>query len=281
MIDDRVWMTFAAGVYATTLLLTAFSVFVRHRKPYRSVTFGLILFGFLIQTAGLHMRGIAIGSCPIGNPFEVLQFVSWSIMVVFLVLGSVFRMSLLGTFCATLAMVLNVISHLVPAWDRPHPAGIFGGNPWIEAHASMALFSYGVFGLLAVTGIMYLLQNHSLKQKSPGPLFRLLPSLAQLDLFNLRLATVGVLVFSVSLAIGSVYWVGNWENVTVGKLITTLLLWAGYIALLVGRWAKWLRGPRFAWAAVILFVIALVILWPVDSARETADEPTSTVFQLW
>jgi ABC-type uncharacterized transport system permease subunit len=28
---------------------------------------------------------------------------------------------------------------------------IFGGNPWIELHAALAIFSYGVFGLLALT----------------------------------------------------------------------------------------------------------------------------------
>src|SRR5690606_13094825 len=111
-------------------------------------------------------RGLAVQSCPIGNPFEVLQFVSWSIVLIYILTGPVFRTSLLGSFCAVLAGLLSVGSLLVPSWDQPYPAGaLFGGDAWVEAHAAIALFSYGLFGMLAVTSVMYLLQNYGLKHK--------------------------------------------------------------------------------------------------------------------
>jgi HemX protein len=271
--DDRLWMALGAMVFAAALGFSLFSVFVRRQLPERPWMLLLLLLGFAFQTVGLHLRGIEIRSCPIGNPFEVLQFISWSTIVVYLLTGTIFRTSLLGSFCATLAMALSILSFAVPAWDNPHPSGLFGGNPWIEAHASLAVFSYGVFGLLAVTGAMYLLQDYGLKRKRFTILFRLLPPLAQLDLVNLRLASVGVGVFSFSLVIGSVYWIGHWDAVALGKLVTTLLLWLGYLVLLFGRWLKWLRGTRFAWAAIILFVSALVVLWPVEEARTASLDP--------
>jgi len=265
--DDRMWMALGAGVFALALGYSLFSVFVRRALPHRPTVFAMLIIGFVFQTVGLHLRGLEVHSCPIGNPFEVLQFVSWSSIIVFFFTGTIFRTSLLGGFIACLSMSLSIVSFAVPAWDRPYPYGLFGGNPWIEAHASLALFSYGVFGLLAVTAAMYLLQNHGLKRKRFTILFRLLPPLAKLDLVNLRLAFVGVAVFTGSLAIGSVYWFGHWDTVTIGKLLTTIGLWVGYVALLLGRWLKWLRGPRFAWAAVLLFAGALFVLWPVENAR--------------
>lgn len=270
---DRLWMALGAGVFAIALGVALFSVFARRQMPHRPLMFFLLIVGFVFQTVGLHLRGLEVGSCPIGNPFEVLQFVSWSTTIVFFLTGSIFRMSLLGSFCASLAMLLSVVSFAVPGWDAVHRSGIFGGNPWIETHASLALFSYGVFGMLAVTATMYLLQDYGLKRKRFTILFKLLPPLTKLDLVNLRLAAIGAVVFSISLIIGSVYWVGHWDRVTVAKLVPTILLWAAYLALLFARWAKWLRGPRFAWAAVLLFFSALVVLWPVETARGSSEPP--------
>lgn len=268
MLDDRFWMFLGAGVYATALVIALFSLWQRRSEPSRPLILGLIIGGFVLQSIGLQMRGLAVKSCPIGNPFEILQFVSWSIVVVYFITGSVFRMSLLGSFCATLAVLLSVVSFAVPGWDQSRRIDPFGGNPWIEAHATVALFSYGVFGLFAVTSAMYLLQDHGLKHKRFKGLFRYLPPILQLDRVNFRLATVGVGVLTVALLIGSVYWVGNWDNLTQSKLWSTLLLWAAYLLVVLARWSKRLRGARFALFGVVLYIIALLVLWPVEENRE-------------
>ena len=65
-----------------------------------------------------------------------------------------------------MAAALTLVSLSFPAWDATRRAHVFGGNPWIELHAAIALFSYGVFGLVALTSVMYLLRNFSLKKKN-------------------------------------------------------------------------------------------------------------------
>ena len=53
-------------------------------------------------------------------------------------------------------------------WDYPywliHPTILFS-DPWIELHASIAIFSYGIFALLAIVSSMYLIQRKAILSK--------------------------------------------------------------------------------------------------------------------
>src|SRR4029077_491765 len=93
----------------------------------------------------------------------------------------------LGYFPACLAAALTLVSLGIPAWDAALRTHIFGGNQWIELHAALAVFSYGIFGLLALTALMFLLRNYSLKTKHLGGWFSFLPSILDLDHISVRL----------------------------------------------------------------------------------------------
>jgi len=51
---------------------------------------------FRLQTAFLSVRGHALGSCPITNLFEVLVFLAWSIALIYLLIGTTYRLSLMA-----------------------------------------------------------------------------------------------------------------------------------------------------------------------------------------
>ena len=275
--DERTWMLLGALLYAMSLLLAAVGLADRRRQfPHRYI-FGCVLIGFLLQTMGIHQRGLEVQSCPIGNPFEVLQFISWSMILIYILTGPMFRMSLLGSFSATAAAVLGLSSFVVPGGDAAYEPGLFGGNPWVETHAALALFSYGLFGMLAVTSGMYLLQNYGLKQKRTKGLFAYLPSIVQLEAVNHRLLWLACSFYTIALVIGSVTWVETWRDISLFKLIATVLLWAAYGSLLLARQRHWIRMHRAAWCGLVLFGLALLVLWPVEANRGT-DEPQAAVF---
>lgn len=277
--DARTWMLFGALLYAASLLLAAAGLLGKPRSLPRRLIFGCMVLGFLLQSVGLHQRGLAVQSCPIGNPFEVLQFVSWSTVLIYILTGPVFRTSLLGSFCGTLAVLLSLGSFFVPGWDRPYPpGGLFGGDPWVEAHAALALFSYGLFGMLAVTSAMYLLQNYGLKQKRTTGLFAYLPSIVQLEEMSRRLLVLGCLFYTVAIGIGSVSWLQNWQDLSIGKLVATVLLWVGYLVLLLARRRRWITVQRAAWCGLLLFAVALLVLWPVEANRDVAARAAAAVF---
>ena len=62
------------------------------------MTFWAICAGFLFTNVFLFQRGHAIGRCPITNSFEVLVFMTWSMVLIYLVIGSGYRLSLMGAF---------------------------------------------------------------------------------------------------------------------------------------------------------------------------------------
>ena len=227
----------------------------------------LLAAGLLFQTIGLHIRGMAVGGCPLGNKFEIVQFVAWSSIVLYFVVGPAFRVSLLGLFSAGYTACLAFLSLLIPAWDAARGEKLFGNNPWIELHAALAVFSYGAFGLLALTSIMHLLQNWNLKHKHLNNLFWFLPSVVQLDQINFRLLLAAETLLTVSLALGSVWWMRNTASVDTIKLAGTIGVWLAYGIALALRWKHRLVSAKFAWVCLVLFACALVVLESVNSSR--------------
>lgn len=264
--SDRTWLWSAAGLYLVGFLLGTWSL-LRGGRPLNLAMYVLIVAGYALQVTGLYLRGLAVGGCPLGNTFELYQFTAWSAISLYLVVGVTFRTSLLGYFTSCLAASLTLVSLALPAWDSTRSSGIFGNNPWIEFHAALALFSYGVFGLLALTALMLQLRNYSLKSKHVSGWFSFLPSLVDLDLISVRLLGFGVALLTAALAVGSVHWLQNTASVHWPKLLATLTVWACYTFTLGLRLRGRLPVRRFAWVALLLFVLALLTLGVINANR--------------
>lgn len=262
----RTWLWAAAGFYFAGFALGTIAL-LRHGRPSGTATYALIAIGYVLQLIGLGVRGRAVGGCPLGNQFELCQFTVWSAITLYLFVGVTFRNSLLGYFTSSLAAALTLLSLAIPAWDATQRTHIFGSNPWIELHAALAVFSYGVFALLSLTSILFLLRNHSLKSKHLGGWFSFLPSILDLDQIGVRLLGAGVGILAISLAVGSVYWVRDISTVNLTKLLVTLSVWIAYATALTLRLRGVLLAKRFAWACLALFVVALLSLGPVDRSR--------------
>lgn len=267
LLTDRATLWIGALLYLAGFLAGCFELARRARASESRIVLRVLLAGGLVvQTMGLYLRGLSVGGCPLGNKFEIVQFVAWASMVLYFVVGPAFRVSLLGLFAAGYAAILAFVSLLVPQWDAVRGLRIFGHNPWIEFHAALAVFSYGVFGLLALTSAMHLLQSWSLKHKRLDGLFWFLPSVLQLDQINVRLLYAGETVLTLSLAVGASWWVRNLNSVDHMKLLVTVAVWVAYLAAALLRWRGRLLATRFAWVCVALFFAALVSLGPVNSS---------------
>ena len=270
--DERSLAWIATVIYSMACFLDL-GALLQKRRYLRSILFTLVAGGWVIQTLALMKRGYILQACPLGNPFEILQFITWSSIGLYLLLFPFYRINLLGFFSSALATILNLFSLLLPGADTPYTGTIFGGNPWVELHAALAIFSYGIFGVLASIATMYLLQQHGLKSKSRHSLFRFLPSIRELDAVGLHLIGIGTLLLTIALGVGSIYWMPNIDSVSLWKLGFTGLLWLGYTVALVLRFQRRLISRRFAWACVGLVLFALMTLWPVDQSRRPERIP--------
>jgi ABC-type uncharacterized transport system permease subunit len=212
---------------------------------------------------------------------ERIQFILWSVVTGYLIMRILFRLNLLGSFAAGLAGVGGALSLLSPGldsgyWLEPGYRRLFSG-PWIELHASVAIFSYGLFALLAVVSVMYMVQQKSLQIKRTGALGAHLPSINQLETASQRLLLVGVIFLTASIVVGSMHWTRSPDSVSSVKLWVTIGLWIAYCGLWYLHFRQRLYGKKFAKACVALFVLAILSLGFVRSAperQETAPQPS-------
>lgn len=272
--DEHIWFWCAAACYLAGAALGLVAL-LRERRHSRAAMYVILAAGYTFQTAGLYFRGMKVGGCPLGNTFELVQFTVWSAATLYLVVGPAFRLSLLGFGTAVLTAGLSLVSLLVPGWDEALRKHVFGGNAWIEFHAALALFSYGVFGLLALVGILYLLRDYGLRHKRIGGAFAFLPSLRDLDQIGFRLHATGVVLLAASLAVGSVWWLRVPASVNAPKLVATIAVFAAYALACGLRLRGGLAGRRWAWASVALFAAALLSIAPVDASRNSHTTASS------
>lgn len=216
----------------------------------------LAVVGLVFQLLFLRERGALHGRCPITSGAEVLVFVSWSIVVFYLILGRAFRLSLLGLFSMPIVFLLQVIAIALLLFSDPGARPPARLDVWLEMHASTSLLAYGAFGLAGIAGVMYLVQDRQLKSRQLGRLFYSMPPIRYLMSALERLLWIGSLLLTVGIV--AAFWMDVRPNAT--HLFIYSFVWLVYIALIIVHALRRLVSRRFALYVIGAFVIALVSL---------------------
>jgi ABC-type uncharacterized transport system permease subunit len=257
---DRHLFTLAVVLYGAS---TLYSVFLWRKGFQRDnrVNYLLLLGGFALNILAMVERGLSFSRCPVNNLYEAVVFITWAILVVYLVLGISARLRFLGAFTSPVLFALGVFG-LMPGLDHPTPRSEFTDG-WSSLHAALILLAYGAFGLSSVAGLMYLTQERDLKVHKLRALLSLLPPIAKLERTMGRLLIAGFVLFTVGLVIGAI-WVKKPPGIAFyqdAKVIWSVLLWFVYAGLLTMRWHFRQGGRRFAWGAVGTFAFVMLTFW--------------------
>lgn len=280
--DPRAWLWVATLVYASGFGIGTF--YAKKGQAIPGTGFlGFVLIGFAIQTRGLYYRGMDTHACPLGNGMEQIQFIAWSFVVTFLLIRFIFKLHLLGLFTTALATILCAISLLAkgldtPYWGDPAYTRLFS-SPWIELHAAVAVFSYGIFALLAIVAVMYLVQHAALRRKETSPFLRYLPSIQQLEQSAEKLLLMGVLFLSLSILVGAIHYAKDASGVSMAKLWVTIGVWAVYFTMLVLHRIGRLYAKRFSQAAVAAFAFAMISMGTVSGSKDNPEEVEEAISQ--
>lgn len=259
MTDDRTFLLLATFAYliSSGYVCYAFGAKRLHKSHFNLVVMSI---GFAFHTAFLHFRGQTIGHCPLTNLFEVTAFITWSIVLNYLVIGPVFRLSLLGAFTAPLVTLLNFFALACPHFDRPRAIPHMS---WIlEAHAALSAMAYGTLGLSAVAAAMFLVSNHYLKTRALPPIVFRLPALGKLDAVNQKVGLLGFAMLTVGMMFG--FFVRDVPLDTV-KVAWSVAVWAVYAFMLAGRYLSRVSPVRFAWLSLLTYLFVLLTFWAVNS----------------
>ncbi len=108
------------------------------------------------------------------------------------------------------------------------------------------------------------MQDYALRRRRFKGVFGLLPPLRQLDRVGAQLLVAGVLLLTggvvAGIAMPAAAGTGARLNVAAGVFIC-----AAYAGLLFFRKRNRVRGPLFAKISVLLFIVALLVLWPAHA----------------
>jgi ABC-type uncharacterized transport system permease subunit len=249
---DRLPLILSTACFLVGFAHTAFSLGAGRYRPSR-LNFTVMSCGFVLQTLFLWQRGQVLGRCPITNLFEMLIFLSWSMVLLYLVIGPAYRLTLLGAFTAPFVFVFQAFAMLAVADVRA--AAKTAPNPWLELHAALSIISYGAFALACVAGVMYLAQERQLKSHRLTSLFFELPPITLLAVAVKRLLLAGVTLLAVGMVAG--FMIGS----PGGKIGIGLAVWVLYALILSVAEARRLSPRRVAVLAVGAFALTLASLW--------------------
>jgi HemX protein len=262
--SSRFWVELAFVCY---LLGFGYSVYTLATNRFLTprITFLAICSGFFFTTIFLFDRGQMIGRCPITNRFEVLVFMTWSMVLIYLVIGSTYRLSLMGAFTAPVASALLFFAISLPQ-DGVATRKI-KVNPWLEAHTSFSMVACGAFALACIAGVMYLIQEQQLKTRNPSSIFFRLPPITALSVANSRLLWLGFSLFTIGLTTG--FLIGqriDWIQAT-----WSIAVWCVYGAILIARVRRAVAAKWVATLSIVAFSLLLSTFWGI---RFISDRPS-------
>ncbi|MGJ8634622.1 MAG: cytochrome c biogenesis protein CcsA [Luteolibacter sp.] len=249
---DR-WFLISATVLAVLATLRGLLA-LRHGNRSRWTIWWMI--GVMACQIGyLGVRGEMRGACPLRSIAEISVYLAWSLTLFYLLIGPVYRISLLGVFTAPLVAIFQGFA-LIPGKLDPAPTRVLETTAWGETHSAMSVLAYGALALAAVAGVMFLVLNRQLKAHDlKGGLFKFLPPVPELLVSLERLLWLGMFLLTIGLIAGILMpheSPGAWKHVFVATGV-----WSAYLALMVVKRVRGITGKRFALGAVGLFILSL------------------------
>jgi ABC-type uncharacterized transport system permease subunit len=254
---DR-WFLIAATVLAA--IGGGWGMLAVHRGARSRWTVLWMIAVLLCQFGFLSQRGQIRGSCPLHDPGEILAYLAWAVTLFYLLVGPAYRLSLLGVFSAPLVVVMQ-LGALVSVMVEAAPKRIPETSAFHALHSSAAVLAYGALGLAGISGIMFLVLNHQLKEQVlRSGLFRNMPP-AHLLLVSLeRLLWVGTGLLTVGVVAG--FLMSPAEHAR-PHLLAAMAVWVAYLVLVVVKAVRGMTGRKLALATVGIFLLSLLVFLSV------------------
>lgn len=224
----------------------------------------LFIVAFICHSITIIVRYFEAGHTPITTHHETVSFFAWSLGCGYLSFCWRYEVKNLGAFVSLLVLALMTAAAFSSREIVSLSPLLQSG--WLPVHASLSLLAYGFFAMAGIGGLMYLLQERTIKRKRFGLFYRRLPSLETLDKLNHHCLSVGFPLLTLGMITGSLwakqalgaYW--HWDP----KETWTLITWLLYAGLIHQRFTVGWRGRQAAWLSIFALVVALFTYWGVS-----------------
>jgi len=243
----------AIGLYLFSVILY-FVFFISRNEKAGSLGSKIIRLAFMLHTAALIARGIGAQRLPLTNQYEFATSFAWGIALCFIIFEKKYNFMAMGSFVAPIVFLIIGYAAMQNKDVRPLMPAL--QSNWLGIHVSLAILSYGSFGVAAGVSGMYLLRN-----KLPEDEFikKHVPSLEKLDILSYKAISLGYLLLTLVIVTGAIwaerawgrYWA--WDPKETWSFIT----WIIYSVYLHVRISKGWKGRSAAIFSVIGFICVL------------------------
>jgi ABC-type uncharacterized transport system permease subunit len=214
---------------------------------------GLVVAGLVAQFADLELVGRKLGSVPYRTLGGSMALFGWMLGLAYLVLVLRHRERAIGPFLIPLLLAFSLLGVLLPS-HAPAAPGTRGSL--FAFHVTFAILADAAFALSFVLSILYLIQNRQIRRGRTGVLFSRLPSLEVIGRMNRTSVTIGLIVLTLSVALGMAWAHRVWNGRVDAKLVWAFLTLSVYGLLLWMDRRGW-EGPRVALLSIVGFVLVL------------------------
>ena len=236
----------------SVLLIIGNMIWAEDCKGRRITLCGNVLLGVMLAytTVMLILRWVISGHLPMSNGYETMQFMAWATLILTLALRRRFApLSQFGPLLSAFALLVAMITDKNPQVTQLMPVL---QSPLLSVHVMVIMFSYALFGIMALTSMQGLLMHHRGNTDREE-------SLAAMSQFLLYPA---VALIAIGIFIGAIwanvswgrYW--GWDSKEVWALITLLV----YSAPLHNS-LKWFHKPIHVHLYMLLAFLSVLMTY--------------------
>lgn len=135
-----------------------------HVKRWGKLGLVLTLVGFASQLGYFFTRWYTAGHIPVSNMFEFLTFLSMMIALAFVIVYSIYRITVLGMFAMPVCVIILAYALVFPPDIQPLIPAL--QSYWLKIHVTTAAFAEAFFAVGFAAGLMYLLRVVNFKGTS-------------------------------------------------------------------------------------------------------------------
>ncbi len=248
-------------LYLISSLVMAWAWFSKKKSLYRVAWF------FALAAVAMHLYGFGIrvyltGRPPVSNMYESVVWVSFGAVffsMIFEWIQKKFFVLLSGTSVAVLCLIVASQAPAILDSSLQPLEPVLRSNLWLSIHVLTITISYSAFFLafaLGDVGLFQFLKGEDSKSEK----------IKAIHLAIYRAMQVGVVLLATGIIMGGIwadyswgrFW--GWDPKETWALIALL----GYIAILHGRLAGWLREFGFIASAIISFSLVMMAWYGVN-----------------
>lgn len=245
-------------VLAYIVSASAYITFLFAQKDkYSKAGFYSLVISFVLHSFIIVEAFIETGHIPAYNLRGAIMIASWSISLVFIILKFKFELKVLGTLAVPFTCILFLIATQLP--ETQSPINPSYKSLWVFLHVAAMFAGEGALALACCLSVLYLIQEHAIKNKIHGFFFKRLPSLDVLDSAGNICINAGFTIITIGFVTGLVFAKITWGQFISfdPKEILSAITWLTYAALIHGRFTMGWRGRQSAIMAVIGFLLVI------------------------